>query len=198
MHFYLSLAILAFMEGALIFKRSFLKKHAKAIFVFSIAVIFLVGLYYSFDLYSVWKTNPVTAAMLPPTSPINYFIFYVFVWAFAPYVLSLMAALVFFLAFRISNKKSGEKYFENEEPWFAATAIFLCSWPGWLVYLVCLILIYLLIHLFSKIKAKFLNQTPKSERIPLYYLWVPLAIFVIVACQLWLPAILPFWSKLLL
>lgn len=194
MHFCLSLAVLAFMEGALIFKRSFLKKYAKAIFVFSISAVFLIGLYYSFDLYSVWKTNPVTAAMLPPSTAIDYFLFYVFMWAFAPYVVSLAAALVFLSAFKISNKKSGEKYFETEEPWMAGTAIFLCGHPGWIVYMASLIAIYLLIHLFFRIK----NRSKKEDRLPLYHLWIPIAIVTILICEFWLPLVWPFWSKLLL
>lgn len=198
MHFCLSLAVLAFMEGALIFKRSFLKKSAKAIFVFSIAAVFLVSLYYSFDLYSVWKTNPVTAAMLPPSTHINYFLFYVFMWAFAPYVVSLVAALVFLSAFKISNKKSGEKYFETEEPWMAGTAIFLCGHPGWLVYMVSLIVIYLLMHLFFRAKNQSRKRGSLSDRLPLYRLWIPIAIIAILACELWLPSVWPFWSKLLL
>ncbi|HOF50163.1 MAG TPA: hypothetical protein PLH22_00505 [Candidatus Colwellbacteria bacterium] len=194
MQFYFGLAILAFMEGALVYKRSFLKKYAKAIFVFAIAAVFLVSLYYSFDLYSAWKTNPVTAAMLPPSTPIDYFLFYVFMWAFASYVVSLVAALAFLAVLKISNKKSGEKYFESEEPWMAGTAIFLCGHPGWIVYMASLIVIYLLIHLFFRIK----NRSKKDDRLPLYHLWIPIALLTLLLCEFWLPSVWPFWSKLLL
>lgn len=198
MYFYLSLIILGFMEGALILKRSFLVKYAKSIFIFSTLLIFLTGIYYSWNLYSVWQTNPVTAALLPPATPISYFIFYVFMWCFASYVLSFFMAILFLLAAQIINKKSGERFFEKEEPWLGATAIFLSGHPGWLVYLPCLVGSYLLVHVFFRLKmGSAAVKEERDSRLPLYYFWIPVALFVILICRFWLSRCF-WWPKFLI
>jgi hypothetical protein len=198
MQFYLGLVILSFMEGALIFKRSFLRQYAKTIFFLAIAAVTLLNIYYSRNLYVVWGQSPIMRAMLPPTTPINYFLFYVFIWAFAPYLLSLAAALILMWALKLSNRKSGGKYCETEEPWIAATAIFLCGWPGWLVYLIILIVTYLLAHLLFSVSRRLRRCEWIDDRLPLYHLWIPIAACSILISKLWLPGALPFWSKLLL
>ena len=73
------------------------------------------------------------------------------------------------------EQKYEERFFEPEELWFGALAIFLVGHPGWLFYFTSLILIYFLIHIFSFLISHF-----SSFRISLYYLWLPLAIFVIL------------------
>lgn len=185
------------MEGALILKRSFLVKYAKVIFILSVLSIFLIGIYYSWNLYSVWLSDPVTAALLPPATPIDYFFFYVLMWYFAPYVLSLLTAFVFFLVCQIGNKKSEERFFEKEELWIAATTIFLCKYPGWLVYLACLIAVYLFIHLFSRLKSFFGKKELTDTRLSLYHLWLPVAILSLLACEFWLSK-MPWWFKFVL
>jgi len=87
------------------------------------------------------------------------------------------------------NKKYQERFFEPEEPYFGALAIFLSAHPGWIFYAIAVILIYLLVHILLSLVACRL-----SLRLSLYHLWLPVAIFVIII-QRWLE-LLPLWSLL--
>lgn len=90
---------------------------------------------------------------------------------------------------RALNKKFGERFFEEEEPYLAALSIFLTGHPGWLVYLVVLITMYFLLH-----TTYYLLQR-KTARLPLYRLWAPIAFFVILLNEFWLGET-SFWQLL--
>jgi len=95
---------------------------------------------------------------------------------------------------KILNKKYGERFFEPEEFYLGASAIFLSGHPGWLFYVVFLLAIYVLIQLFSTAKSSILNSKFSPVRVSLYWLWIPTAIFVILI-QRWLE-LLPIWQIL--
>ena len=166
-----------------------LPKLTRAIFIFSIFSIFFLLLYQSYQQYQSWSQNEVSQYLLPPHQSINYFIFYVLARFFAPYLISLAVAILFLFSAKALNKKYQERFFKPEEPYFGALAIFLVSHPGWLFYVVFIISAYLLIHFYSLLITHY-----SLQRISLYYLWIPTAIFVIII-QRWLE-LLPLWSLL--
>ncbi len=171
----------------------------KYIFLFSIALIFILLFYQSWQQYQLWSQNEVSKYLLPPHQSINYFIFYALARFFAPYLISLAIAILFLISAKILNKKYQERFFYPEEPYFGALAIFLVSHPGWLFYLVFVILFYLLIHILSFLTSYILHlKSYKSyilpQRISLYYLWIPAAIFVIIISK-WIQT-LPVWQLL--
>jgi hypothetical protein len=197
---YFSLGILILTEGAsLYWRRSFgnssilkkfdLKKLTLAIFIFSIFLIFFLLFCQSYQQFQVWSQNEVSKFLLPPHRSITYFIFYIGTRSFAPYLISLVVAFLFLFSAKILNKKYQEQFFYPEEPYFGALAIFLTGHPGWIFYAIFIIFIYLLIHILLSLAAYRL-----SLRLSLYYLWLPVAIFVIII-QDWL-AKLPLWSLL--
>ncbi len=147
----------------------------KYIFIFSIIAIFASSFYFSYQQYQIWLKNDISKHLLPPYTGINYFIFYAFTRFFAPYLMSLAVAILFLFSAKILNKKYEERFFEPEEYYLGALAMFLSNHPGWLFYLVFLIFVYLLIHLYSL----FIVHN-SSFRISPYYLWIPTAIFVII------------------
>jgi len=148
----------------------------KHIFIFAVIIVFLYASYLSYQQYQAWSQGEVSKNLLPPYTNINYFIFYSLTRFFAPHLISLIAAILFFFSARIlNNKKYEERFFEQEEYYFGALSIFLVGHPGWLFYFVFLIFIYLLIH----ISSSFIVHSP-SFRVPLYHLWLPAAIFVIL------------------
>ena len=166
----------------------------KYFFLVAISLIFSFFVFQSFQQYWVWAGNELSKNLLPPYQSANYFIFYVFTRFFAPYLISLAAALVFLFLTKILNKKYGERFFEPEEFYLGASAIFLSGHPGWLFYVVFLLAIYVLIQLFSTAKSSILNSKFSPVRVSLYWLWIPTAIFVILI-QRWLE-LLPIWQIL--
>jgi len=159
------------------------------IFLIVIVLIFILLFYQSWQQYQFWSQNEVSQYLLPPHQSINYFIFYVLARFFAPYLISLAVAVLFLFSAKALNKKYDERFFEPEEPYFGALAIFLSAHPGWLFYVVFIISAYLLIHFYSLLITHY-----SLQRISLYYLWIPTAIFVIII-QRWLE-LLPLWSLL--
>ena len=153
----------------------------KFVFLSAIFTVFLLLFYQSYLQYEAWFSSEFSRHLLEQSVNfdnfnfrINYFVFYAITRFFAPYLISLVAALIFLILARKLNKKHNDKFFEPEEPWFGALAIFLLGHPSWFFYLISLILIYLIIHLLSLIISH------KSLVISLYYLWLPTAIFVII------------------
>ncbi|MCL5004502.1 MAG: hypothetical protein M1170_00975 [Patescibacteria group bacterium] len=172
---FISLGILVVAFGASLLKgRPFGIKALKAIFIVAAAAIFSLLIYYSYQQYAVWQSAEPTKFLLPPYQSANYFIKYIGARFFAPYFISLLAGIIFFFIARKMNKKYEERFFEQEELWLGALALFIVGWPGLLFYFIGLILIYLIIHTLYFI----LNTS--SVRISLYYWWLPLAIFVIL------------------
>ena len=205
MLFYLSLIILVFTLGAQLVQlwlRFFVNRRGltqantqtnadifKYIFLISLFLIFGLLFYQSFKQYQLWSQNEISQYLLPPHRSINYFIFYVFRRIFASYLISLMVAILFLFAAKFFNKKYEERFFYHEEYYLGALAIFLMSHPGWLFYLIFLISAYLLIHFYSLLITHY-----SLQRVSLYYLWLTVAIFVIII-QRWLK-VLPLWSLL--
>src|SRR3989344_3701721 len=172
-----SLFVLIVVLGAQILRRPFL---AKYIFLFSISVVFAALFYRSYLQYQVWSQNGISKFLLPPHQSANYFIFYVITRFFASYLISLAAAILFFIAASILNKKYRERFFYPEEFWLGALSLFLVGHPGLIFYFIFLVLAYLSIQFFFFLIFRF-----PFFRVSLYYLWTPIAIFVILATK-WL------------
>lgn len=172
------------------FIRIYELRNVKFLFSFSVIIVFALLFYQSYLQYQAWISDEFSKHFLPPYQSISYFVFYVAMRFFAPYLISLAAALIFLFFAKKINKKYEERFFEPEEPWFGALAFFLLSHPGWLFYFVFIILIYFIVHLLL------LAISRKSLVISLYYLWLPTAIFVILM-QEWLTA-LPLWKMMII
>ncbi len=179
----ISLAILVIDFGAsrLTAGRPFSVKFIKTIFIFAIVAVFSLLIYYSYRQYVAWVSVEPSKFLLPPYQSIDYFIKYVGARLFAPYSISLVAALVFLYVAKTLNKKYEERFFEPEELWLGALALFLTGWPGSLFYLISLIFLYLIIHIFITFYNKlFFRINPREVRVGLRFWWLPLAIFVII------------------
>jgi len=170
------------------------------IFLIVIVLIFILLFYQSWQQYQFWSQNEVSQYLLPPHQSINYFIFYVLARFFAPYLISLAVAVLFLFSAKALNKKYDERFFEPEEPYFGALAIFLSAHPGWIFYSALLIIIYLITHIvalarnYADSNVDRRGKETLSYRLSMYYLWIPAAIFVIIISK-WLES-LPLWSLL--
>lgn len=182
--FFISLTILIVVLGAsrLRSRRSLWFEY---IFIFSVIAVFIFSFYLSYQQYQIWSKNDISKHLLPPYTSINYFVFYAFTRFFLPYLVSLAAAVLFLFSAKILNKKYKERFFYPEEYYFGALGIFLTGHPGWLFYLALLIILYLFIHLFNR------------DRLSTYWLWIPVAIFVIIMIKIFLLS-LSYWQGLVI
>ncbi len=159
--------------------RFLLRRRIKLIFPAGIFIIFgLIG-YEAIRQYLFWLHDPLARFLLPPYQSFNYFGVYTLARFSGPYLISLGLALMILQATKTINRRRGELLFEKEEPYLAATSIFLVGHPGWLIYLIFLLGIYLLWHLVFRLRGA------KDIRLPLYRLWAPTAFFVILLNEYW-------------
>ena len=172
--FYFSLGILILTEGAFLYwqRRSFRFQVSGFMFHVSWIVIFGLLFFQSWQQYQVWSQNELSKFLLPPYQPIAYFLGYSFTHFFKNYLISLVIALLFLSAAVFLNKKFPEKFFEKEEPYLGAIAIFLVGHPLWIYYLIAILIIGLFGTLFFQFKWR--------ARFPFYHFWLPLAISVLI------------------
>lgn len=137
-------------------------------------------LYYGYLVYNqyfIWFIGgPPTIYLLPPYESIGYVFSYHFIRFGLGYSISLLAAVLFLAAAVWHNRRHQEKFFEKEEPYLGALAIFLAGTPGGLFYFGGLIFVYFIFHL----GLGLVRRPEKEFRLPLYWLWLPLAILVIM------------------
>jgi len=162
--------------------RSLLAEYRNKVFVGATVLMFGYGAYLTTAQYLAMRENELAKLLLPPYQGIGYFLIaIVLARIFGPYIISFLMSLLFIWAATRYNRKYDERFFEKEEIILGALSIFLVGHPGWLFYFVILITLYMLIQLYNRFISK-----KTIERIPLYNLWVPTAIFVILISKYWL------------
>ncbi len=183
---YFVLGILAISFGASFrFKseRRSLVKLFKFIFWSCVILFFIFLFYQTRQQFLLWQNNSPSFYLLPPYRDISYFLGYSFYVFFAKPIVALLSAIIFLCLARFFNWKFGERFFEEEEPYFGALSIFLVGYPGWIFYL--------LITLTSGLAGAAITK----RRFSAYYLWFPIAIFVIITINIWLKN-LSIWQTL--
>lgn len=182
-------AALPFVLGVWLWRRRFFIKHARLILVVVIVFVTLTTVAQSALVFFGWSADPTYGQFLLPTYQDDYFYFYVLMRFFAPYLTSLTLALTLFYLLPFVNKRYGGKFFEPEEPHMAAISVFLVSHPGWLIYLITLLLIYLGWHLWSHLRGR------RNMRLPLYNLWFITGVLILIVDNCWLVNT-PVWKLL--
>jgi len=186
---YFAIGILIAILGAQIFRSAgklaplFGKRLIGSVFLISAILIFSYLSFLSWQQYWAWKNSEITRYFLPPYTGIFYFISYVKMHIWNSYLVSLLFSILILTLFSFINKRYSERIFYPEEIYLAALAAFLVGYPAIFFYFSLVIFIYLLIHIFSFLASRFFSQ-----RLSLYYLWMPSAIFVILISK-WLQAL---------
>jgi hypothetical protein len=175
-----SLILLGLILGAQVFRRSFFLKYAALAWRLSIAGIFSASLYWAWSHYQLWKANTLTKFFLPPYQNFGYFYSYVGYKIFAPLLISLAVAILLSRFAEFFNRKYGERFFESEEIAVMALGVFLTGYPGFLLYLILIFLGGILLSAFYFLLSR--------GRAPLYYFWLPMAIFAILIKNWFIPA----------
>jgi hypothetical protein len=150
----------------------------KILFLFAVAAVIFYYLYLVYAQYLAWREGGITKFLVPPHESV----FYVFGYHFTRFVLyylaSLGAALLFFWAANYFNRKHNLRFFENEEPYLGALSIFLLGNPAWnhawIYYVVALLVVAVILSLVKS------HWSKRSERLSLRFLWLPLAILVVL------------------
>ncbi|PIR98389.1 MAG: hypothetical protein COT88_01965 [Candidatus Colwellbacteria bacterium CG10_big_fil_rev_8_21_14_0_10_41_28] len=153
--------------------RLFISDNRKTIYWLSVTTIFIYSFYIAYQQYDVWSFGSMGKYFLPPYTDISYFLFYSLTKTFAPYLISFVISLALLKGLPVLNRRYGNNLFEEEEYYLAALSIFLTGHPGWIFYFLILVVVYLLAHLYSLFKEK------KQARVPLYRLWLIVAVISI-------------------
>lgn len=155
-------------------------KRAAPLIFFGAIVLGAIGFFYlTYLQYAAWRDGgSLTQYLVPPHQSIWYVVGYVIGHQVHPYILSLGISFVFLGAAILLNEYFGQRFFEDEEPYFGALAIFLLGNPLWMYYLAVIIVVAALITIYH------LLITKENRRFSLYFLWWPAAIIVFLVSKL--------------
>ncbi|MDP3953567.1 MAG: hypothetical protein Q8P99_01985 [bacterium] len=168
--------------------RAFLARYARLIFWSTVVVVTAVGAYTVWQQRELWASDELARLLLPEYQG-NYFYFYIFTRIVAPYLIAFIFSLILLAVVARVNKRGGDRFFEAEESYLAATSIFLVAYPGLLFYLFLLLLAYTLWHLWERVRGK------QDRRLPLYGLWAPVGLATFLLAQYYLAGS-PLWLLL--
>lgn len=158
------------------------------LFLFAIAAILGWGIFLSWKQYLLWEGNDLGKLLLPPHQSWDYFILFSRSRFFNQYIISLIFGIIFLVSAGYLNKKFGGKFLEPLEPYLLGTALFLSGHPGWLFYLIFILLFGSVLSGWNFLRLQ------HEMRFSFYYLWLPGALFTILIIR-WL-ADLPWWRLL--
>lgn len=168
----LSLIVLGLTTGALFLRRSRLVKAIQYLTPLLACVIFLLLLFDAYQQFSLWQHDPFSQYLLPPHQSVTYFLGYVGIRFFSPFFIALLGAILIPGVAEILNRRYGERFFEEEEFSYMQLGIFLTGYPGFLFYIVFVLLLGIILSAFYSLRGK--------GRAPFYYLWLPCALFAII------------------
>jgi hypothetical protein len=171
----LGLVGLLLLWGAQLKKKEFLLRHIRFLWILTVFLmaIFIFGI--TVWQYTAWQTSGFSKYFLPPYQGIGYFIEYVLSrfaghWLLGALVACTLPPFIMFL-----NRRFGERFFEREEGYFFSLGILLTGYPGFFFYIALMLggglflsLVYAITH---------------RGRAPLYSLWFPAGVFVILMEQ---------------
>lgn len=173
-----SIALLALNIGTHLLMRSFYSKYAKKIFLINIIIVAILLGVLTYLQYDGWTRSQLTSYLLPPTTPVTYFIQYVFFRIWASHVVSCIIAVLFVFIARIINKKKEQMLLHDGEEWLLGSALFLSGFPGVVIFLPVFLLLFLFSSIFKTI------QKGVGYRVSPYFLWLPTALCVILIIYL--------------
>ena len=159
----------------------FFKRGSKEILRASF-LIYLLGIFLSIGIsllqasltYFLWERNSLSHLLLPPFTPISYFLSYVFFHFFRPMLFNLSLSLLILALLKIFNKIFKGRLFFEEEIYFASFAILASPFPTNFLLIILAFFGGILISLTKKIYKR------KTEFTSLYYFWLSLTILMIV------------------
>ena len=135
--------------------------------IFIIAVLglnILVSFSQTIYTYLIWKNDPVSKYLLPPHTSFVYFFGYSFLHYFAALLVNTIFAFLVFLSIQKFNKKFEEVFFYEEEPYLAGFGILTVGWPNCLIYLILILSLGVILHLFHYLRGGLTYLLSRSHR----------------------------------
>ncbi len=152
----------------------------KAFFWVSVAVIILYYFYLVYAQYLIWKDgSELTKFLVPPYESIFYVFGYHFTRFLLYYLIAFAVAVIFFFSAKRLNQRFGGRFFEPAEPYLGVLSVFLLGNPAWnyaWAYYLAVILLTAVI-----VTGYRLLVTRENRRFSLYWLWLPVAILVMLS-----------------
>ena len=170
--FAILLAVVFFIQ---LVKRPWARRIARPAFFIAFIGATAWSVYVSYLQYQAFGAGPL-GLTLRTVEGISWFTGYVRLHFWNTYLVSLIAAFLLIFIAQYFHNRRGKVFFEDEELYLAALGIFTVGYPGIFGYILSML------FLPAIAAALFLK---KGERMPLYYFWMPVAIGVIVATELW-------------
>ena len=148
----------------------------------SIAVLLFIAIagtlaYYSYRQFSAWRVSEVMRYALPPYQSWAYFLGYIVGRFWAWYLISAALAFIFFGIAVYANRRSANRFFYPEEPYFLLLGIFLVNHPLWILYSAAALLFYLGASALHRLRSR----GAAEKRFSFYYGWLPTALIIILA-----------------
>jgi len=173
------LIILGLTMGVQIVRRPLLSYYLRWAFSLAIAGAFGVSAYWTVLQYQIWKADPISKFLLPPHHGWDYFYSYAGQRIFAPWLISLLAAILISRLAEFFNRRFDERFFEKEEIALIRLGVFLTGYPGFLFYIVLMFV--------AGLSLSLIYSLLRRGRAPLYYFWLPMATVAILAVIWFIP-----------
>lgn len=167
-----ALLLLGFSFLVQLTRRRILDGYLRVVWFAGIAGIFGSAFWASYAVYRDWSGSSLGVFFLPPYRSIDYFVDYAGQRILLPWVVALLAAVVAMKIAELGNYWCRGRFFEEEELWLVGIGVFLTGYPGFLFYLPLVLIAGLSMTLVSLLR--------RGGRTPLYYVWLPLALFAII------------------
>lgn len=148
-------------------KRSLLK-------IWAVSAVLLAAflLWKSAELYFSWSAGALTKLFLPPSRSWTYFLSFVLSRFWSPWLIALISGIAALFAAICLNRRAGDRFFYEQEPYMFGLMVFLTGYPGWIFYLLLLGFAAVSWIIFGRLRGR--------GRAPLIFLWFPVALFAIL------------------
>ncbi len=157
---------------------------SKWAFIFSSLSVFFCYIFLTGAQYFLWiESGPPSSFFIPPHRGIEYLLQYHATRFLMYYAVSFIVAIFIIFLGNVYDRKHGYVFFEKGELFIAGTGVLLLgnhSWGySWIFYLIVAFCVGIA-------GTFFINRVLKKpdERFSLYYVWMPLAIAVIIIGEL--------------
>ncbi len=134
--------------------------------------------------YHLWLNDALSKHLLPPYSPISYFLGYGWLRFAKDEVFAVAVAAGLFFAIVLLNRFFRGRFFYEEEPYLACLGALVVGWPNWILFLGLVLIPGVLFHL-GRLACQFvIARRPKADeaipefRLSFLYFWLPAAIAV--------------------
>lgn len=131
------------------FKKTILNiRILKKLIIFFVVLLIVFAFLNTIFTFYLWSKNPLSKNLLPPKTPLSYFLRYSFEHYFFKPIVNIFFAFLFFKGMIKLNQKYENTFFYEEEPYLAFLGILITSWPNCLIYLSLVLFLGVFSHLF--------------------------------------------------